>query len=197
MAPISRVGKLIPPLVPPMKRWSIINPSSLGVAYVADTRVAVWCVCFVLPFLANNECVPPPRMRTPGNRRWLPSGRNPRDHAGGRGVGEGTKSEGDGRVSISSLQSPKMFRIQPGESIQLCSKTGLHAEFMAASHAPRPIWRRRPALQKHVMLPHSVGATGAVRALGAVVMGAEVDSLAAERAAVVDEFLVLLDGHVG
>lgn len=33
-------------------------------------------------------------------------------------------------------------------------------------------------------------------ALRAVVMGAEVDSLAAEGAAVVDKFLVLLDGHV-
>lgn len=46
-------------------------------------------------------------------------------------------------------------------------------------------------------LPHSVWATGAVRALGAVVVGAEVNSLAAERAAVVDGFLVFLDGHVG
>jgi hypothetical protein len=35
-----------------------------------------------------------------------------------------------------------------------------------------------------------------MRALGAVVVGAKVDSLAAEGAAVIDEFLVLLDGHV-
>lgn len=41
----------------------------------------------------------------------------------------------------------------------------------------------------------SVGARGAVRAFRAVVVGAKVDSLAAEGAAVVDELLVLLDGH--
>ena len=35
-----------------------------------------------------------------------------------------------------------------------------------------------------------------MRALRAVVVGAKVDSLAAEGAAVVDELLVLLDGHV-
>jgi hypothetical protein len=49
--------------------------------------------------------------------------------------------------------------------------------------------------EKHARL--SVGARGAVGALRAVVMGAEVDSLAAKGAAVVDKFLVLLDGHVG
>jgi len=55
---------------------------------------------------------------------------------------------------------------------------------------------RRAACAAEGMLPHSVWATGAVGALGAVVVGAEVDSLAAERAAVVDEFLEFLDGHV-
>lgn len=36
-----------------------------------------------------------------------------------------------------------------------------------------------------------------MRGAGAVVVRAKVDGLAAVRAAVVDEFLVLLDGHVG
>ena len=45
-------------------------------------------------------------------------------------------------------------------------------------------------------MPVSVFTACAVRAAGAVVVGAEVDCFAAERAAVVDEFLVLLDGHV-
>jgi len=47
-----------------------------------------------------------------------------------------------------------------------------------------------------LMMALSIGAGGAVRALRAVVVGAKVDSLAAEGAAVVDEFLVLLDGHI-
>lgn len=38
-------------------------------------------------------------------------------------------------------------------------------------------------------------AAGAMCAAGAVVVGAEVDGLAAERAAAVDEFLEFLDGH--
>lgn len=42
----------------------------------------------------------------------------------------------------------------------------------------------------------SVRARGAVSAAGAVVVGAKVDGFAAKGAAVVDEFLVLLDGHV-
>ncbi|KAH6635203.1 hypothetical protein B0J18DRAFT_40654 [Chaetomium sp. MPI-SDFR-AT-0129] len=42
-----------------------------------------------------------------------------------------------------------------------------------------------------------IWAGGAVRVLGAVVVSTEVDSFAAERAALVDEFLVLLDGHCG
>lgn len=42
----------------------------------------------------------------------------------------------------------------------------------------------------------SVRAAGAVRVDGAVVVRAKVDGLAAERAALVDEFLEFLDGHV-
>ena len=41
----------------------------------------------------------------------------------------------------------------------------------------------------------SVGAACAVVALGAVVVGAKIDCLATEGAAVVDEFLMFLDGH--
>lgn len=41
----------------------------------------------------------------------------------------------------------------------------------------------------------SIGATGAVRAAGAEIVGAKVDCLAAVRAAVVDGLLELLDGH--
>jgi hypothetical protein len=41
----------------------------------------------------------------------------------------------------------------------------------------------------------SIGAARAVRAAWAIVMGAKVHCLAAEGAAVVDEFLALRDGH--
>lgn len=41
----------------------------------------------------------------------------------------------------------------------------------------------------------SVGAVGAVRGARAVIVGSEVNRFAAGSAAVVDEFLVLLDGH--
>jgi hypothetical protein len=61
-------------------------------------------------------------------------------------------------------------------------------------HPAQLSWRAACAAEG--MSPHSVWATGAVRALGAVVVGAEVNRLAAERAAVVDEFLEFLDGHV-
>jgi hypothetical protein len=77
---------------------------------------------------------------------------------------------------------------------------GLHAASvlrLAASHAGGPIGRHRPcAAAESIVLSRSVRAGGAMRALGAVVVGAKVDSLAAEGAAVVDELLVLLDGHV-
>jgi phenylacetate-coenzyme A ligase PaaK-like adenylate-forming protein len=77
---------------------------------------------------------------------------------------------------------------------------GVHAAAMlrleAAWHAARPIRRVGLCAVAESMLAFSVGARGAVGALGAVVMGAKVDSLAAEGAAVVDKFLVFLDGHV-
>jgi hypothetical protein len=66
--------EVIPPPVSPVKKWPINRqPSTWEVACDAEQGSQVGV--FRAPVLASHECVRPPQMRTPRDRR-LPPGRN-------------------------------------------------------------------------------------------------------------------------